>query len=589
MDARTILHQCPLFADLSEEAIEALARHARLVEVPSGGLLFARGSAPDHIYIVATGRLRAMLPDGGVAGMIPRLEPTGEISAILNEPRNSDVYAIRDSVVVQLPVDEMIATVQHFPEAMLRLTRIIAQRLRRNAHRQALASARTGGSLAIVPATRSVPARAIAEALCKALAVHTEPELLDAETVDAALGPGATAVSLHDGVGNARMVEYLNALETLLTHIVYLANPDADPWARRCMAQADRILLVVDARDTPEDSPMIDVIKRSGVRAPIDLIVVRPEGTDAGSVFAWRERSGASSHFFVRPDVEADFTSLARQLSARGIGIVLGGGGARGFAHIGLLRALHELKMPVDIVGGSSMGAFLSGLLACGHDFDSLRCVARETFVTHNYLNDYVLPSVSLIRGRKFVRRLHDIFGEQQIEDLRLPYFCVSTNLTRGRAMVHDRGPLYMWTAASMAVPGVAPPVVYNGELFADGAVINSLPTDIMQALERGPIIASDVSTEGGIAAPGIAGPDPEGLLRLKTEDAPRLFSILFRTATLTSESGTARRAALADCYLRMPVSRIGMFDWKRMDEIIDRGYEFALQQLTPIRDRLMR
>src|SRR5690606_6981868 len=140
-----------------------------------------------------------------------------------------------------------------------------------------------------------------------------------------------------------------------------------------------------------------------------------------------------------------------------------------------------------------------------------------------------------------------------------------------------------------MAVPGVAPPVVWRGELLCDGAVVNSLPTDVMQKLERGPILASDVSTEGGIAAPGIEGPDPEGLLRLKGDDRPRLFSIMFRTATLTSESGTAQRAERADVYLRMPVSGVGMFDWERMDEIVERGYRHAMEQLAPQRAQLVR
>src|SRR3546814_15713805 len=93
-----------------------------------------------------------------------------------------------------------------------------------------------------------------------------------------------------------------------------------------------------------------------------------------------------------------------------------------------------------------------------------------------------------------------------------------------------------------------------------------------MQALDRGPIVASNVSSEGGIAAPGIVGPDPEAVFGLRGEDAPRLLSILFRTAKLTSESGIAARAELADRYLRMPVSRIGLVAWKRLDEIIDRS-----------------
>jgi predicted acylesterase/phospholipase RssA len=192
-----------------------------------------------------------------------------------------------------------------------------------------------------------------------------------------------------------------------------------------------------------------------------------------------------------------------------------------------------------------------------------------------------VLPRVSLIRGRRFLGQLRAVFGEQRIEALPLPFFCISTNLTRGIAMIHEAGDLATWVGTSMAVPGVVPPIVWNGELLVDGAVVNSLPTDVMQRLDRGPILASDVSTEGMLQLPGVIGPDPEALLR-KSEQThrPGLVDILFRSATLTSESGVRARAARADLYLRMPVTGIALFDWRRLDEIIERGYRHAMEAL---------
>jgi predicted acylesterase/phospholipase RssA len=245
------------------------------------------------------------------------------------------------------------------------------------------------------------------------------------------------------------------------------------------------------------------------------------------------------------------------------------------------MRALEELNIPVDLAGGTSMGAYFSALLACGFSSKEMTEIARETFVTKNHLNDYVLPRISLIRGRKFLTRLHQIFGERRVEELRMPYFCVSTNLTQARTMVHDTGVLSTWVGTSMAIPGVAPPVAYHGELLVDGAVTNSLPTDVMQALGRGPIIASDVSTEGGLKAPGIEGPDPEALLRRDGNKAQvSLIDILFGGMALTSESGVRLRASRADLYLRMPVAGVALFAWKRLDEIADRGYEQAMQRL---------
>lgn len=586
MDASTVLRQSPLFEGLSEEHILALAGHARLLELSSGEQLYARGSPSQSIYIVASGRLRAIYDQGRIVGTIPRLEPTGEISAVMGEPHSADVYAVRDSVVVELPMPALLATLHHSPEAMLRLMRIITRRLRQNAHAQSRAAVRRRNSFAVIYGTPNVDAGLVAERLCAELGRYSPTHRVDAASIDAMMGPGMAA---RDGNGeNHRLLEYLNGLEAAHPHLVFLSNPQADGWARRCMAQADRILVVIDPQSTP-DSAMIETLHGCGSQAPVDVLMLRPEGAGVGELMRWMEKLGASGHFFLRQNNNEDWRSLARQLTGRGIGVVFGGGGARGFAHLGLVRAMQELKLPIDVVGGSSMGAFFAALTACGYDAEEQRRIAHETFVSHNFLNDYLLPTISLIRGRKFTRRLQELFGERSIESLRKPFFCVTTNLTRGRPSVHHSGPLYLWTATSMAVPGVAPPLVCEGELYADGAVINSLPTDVMQELERGPIIASDVSTEGGISAPGVKGPDPEGLFHFKGADSPRLFSILFRTATLTSESGVAQRAERADCYLRMPVSRVGMFDWKRMDEIIERGYRHALAQLTPLRDSLLR
>jgi NTE family protein len=236
------------------------------------------------------------------------------------------------------------------------------------------------------------------------------------------------------------------------------------------------------------------------------------------------------------------------------------------------------------------MGAFLSALLALGLDSVEMVHTARETFVNNNFLNDYALPRVSLIRGRKFGARLSEIFGDRQVEELRRTFFCVSTNLTTGAPVVHDRGPLSLWVGTSMAVPGIAPPIAYEGELLCDGGVLDNLPTGVMQGLERGAIIACNVSTDGYLRAPGsgIGRPDPEALLRHGSMDTPpRLSEILVRSAMLSSATSVDLAAERADVYVRMPSQDFGMFDWKRIDELVELGYRYAMEQLAPVRDAL--
>ena len=588
MELRSVLAESALFAHLAPDALDALAAIATPLELTSGERLFAEGETAEHLYVVATGRLRATVGDGQVIGYISRLEPVGEIGLVSGENRTATVLAIRDRLLLQMRRDRLLEFLIAHPVALVAITRVLIGRLRQNQRQQKLNSARSARTFAVISATPAINALAFAHDLHQQLKAQDTSHLLTAAAVDSALGEGMAHTA--DGAGNTQLMEWLNRLEREHRFLVYSAGADPDPWARRCMRQADRVLVLADARTTPVATPMLDALSRSGILATVELVLLRPADAGGGEVLTWKSQTGATAHHYLRPGNSADMESLVRQLTGRAIGLVLGGGGARGFAHLGLVRALEESGMAVDVAGGSSMGALISALIACGYSSNEMMHLLRETFVTHNYLNDYMFPRIALIKGRKFLRRLRDIFGEQKIEHLRMPWFCVSTNLTRGSAMVHDQGPLEIWLAASMAVPGIAPPVVYKGELLADGAVVNSLPTDVMQNLGRGPIIASDVSTEGDIRAPGIEGPDPEGLLTWAGPgEAPNLRDILFRTATLTSESGVRQRAASADLYLRMPVGGIGMFEWKRVEEIVERGYQFAKEKLAAARETLLR
>lgn len=603
MDIAGLLSQTRLFAELPPAALERLAQRVVACGFPGGARVFEVGGPPDCLYLVASGRLRAETADGQPIAEIGHLEPIGEVGVLSGEPRTANVYAVRDSVLLRLDREALIEFLLVYPKGLLALSQAVISRLRQGRRSLELDAVRRPRSLAVVGAHPAIDARRFASLLHAALTACSRCQLLDSAAVDQALGSaGSAQAPLHDGEAEARLSEYLAEQETAHKHLVYVADPAPGAWSQRCLRQADRILLLVDGDQLAAHSPMTEALRKSGIRAPVDLVVLRGNGVASGRVGEWLSLSGATGHYFFASGDARDAGLIARSLTGRAVGLVLGGGGARGFAHLGLLQAIEELGIPVDLVGGSSMGAFLGALLACGHSAEEIRQLTRDTFVSRNLLNDFLFPRVALIRGRKFVSRLQELFGDRRIEELRKPFYCVSTNLTRGRGEVHANGPLAIWVATSMAIPGVVAPVAYRGDLLADGAVINSLPTDEMVRLGRGPIVASDVSTEGAIGAPGIEGPDPEGVFRQfrraersgglsagrDTGRRPTLISILFRTATLTNEANGADRAQSADVYLRMPVSGIGLFEWKRLDECRERGYEFARERLEAAKPLLL-
>ena len=591
MNAFDLLAQTPVFAALDERELRHLAALAELQELPSGLRLYAEDESPDHFYLVVGGRLRVTRGDA-LLGYVGRGEPVGEMGVISGEPRSSSVHALRDSLLLRIAREPLLALLNREAPTLMAMTRLMLARM--NQYQRGRRSAALGGNgaIAVLPAAPAIPSAVLSRELLRRLGGWPRARLITAAHVDAALGAGAAQTPLEDSVGSARLRLWLNELEGRHDYLVLASESDSDAWAQRCLRQADRVLLLAEACAEPVEIAALRGLPDRRLLAPMELVFLRPAGDPAPHTRAWCESTGARAHYFVHPWSAADLDSLARQVSGRGVGLVLGGGGARGFAHIGLVRALQQLHVPVDITGGTSMGAFIAALLACGFDAVEMAQVARETFVSNNFLNDYTLPRVSLIRGRRFFDRLKAIFGERRIEELRRSFYCISTNLTTGATVVHDHGWLAAWVGTSMAVPGVAPPVAYEGDLLCDGGVVDNLPTDVMQALERGTIIACSVSQSGDLRATGLGQgqPDPNALFQWRGEGIrPRLSEIILRTATLTADT-LFRKDAIerADINLHMPVQDVGMFAWTRLDDLIERGYEHAMERLTPLRAQLV-
>src|ERR1700678_43195 len=218
----------------------------------------------------------------------------------------------------------------------------------------------------------------------------------------------------------------------------------------------------------------------AGCRARVELALLHEGCFEAGAAIRWLKRNDVAQHHHIVG--AADFGRVARLLTRRGVGLVLSGGGARGSAHLGVIRALREARVPIDFVGGASIGAIMAAGVAMGGSDEEMRLRYRRCFVDTNPVNDYTFPFVALTRGRKVSRLLAREYGDVCIEDLRLPYFCVSANLTTGRVLEHREGRLADALRASVAIPGIMPPVFHDEGVLVDGAAINNLPVDIMRS-----------------------------------------------------------------------------------------------------------
>jgi predicted acylesterase/phospholipase RssA len=301
----------------------------------------------------------------------------------------------------------------------------------------------------------------------------------------------------------------------------------------------------------------------------------------------------AVAHHHVRLGVDADFSSFVRRASGRGLGLVLGGGGARGFAHIGAFKALAECGVTVDLVGGTSMGAVLGATFAMGMDHGDILHLARE-LASPLKLFDPTMPVVAFFASGKVTRVLERIYGDTQIEDLWMPSFYVSSNLTHAVAMVHRRGPLWQAVRASMAIPGVFSPILAEGDLLVDGCVLNNLPIDIMQRLNHdGPIIAVNVFPDVDLLRNYHFGPSVSGWQALvgklnplrRRDGAPLIFESLVRVLALNDVHQAKTKRGLVDVYIRPPVENYNILDFGSYAQISDLGYHSAMEALAEWKD----
>lgn len=266
--------------------------------------------------------------------------------------------------------------------------------------------------------------------------------------------------------------------------------------------------------------------------------------------------------------------------------LVLSGGGGRGFAHIGAYRALRDLGVPIDMVGGTSMGAVIGTVISDAMQPEEIVAWAQRHFPK---VLDYTLPMVSLTKGSRIARSAEATFGSREIEDLWLSYFAMSTDLTTSRSHIHDHGSVNLAIRATSAIPGVMPPVPHGDALLIDGGVLNNLPLDVARLrAPAGYLIAVDVAPPRGPGSHGDYGLSVSGWEALRSSlgrgrsPYPRIRAMLMRsmiTASMRARDDQVSNG-LADCYLDLDMRGVSMLEFDDPAGVARRGYESALPVL---------
>ena len=577
-----------LFGPLDEATLQDIGSAAEWVSLPQGGVLFEQGDPGEAAYILVNGRLQVIVRSAaGAARVVGEVRPgetVGEMAMFTGEPRSARVVALRDSDLVMFERSAFDRLMAKYPQALMALTKLVVKRLRQT---QSDNPPDEGVRIiGLLPAGPDVPLDEFAQQLTAALAPYGTSQCLRSEDVDGLLGTPGIARTPADDPGAARIAGLIDAEEARSRFVVLVADADGSPWSRRCVRHADRILLVARAGDDPAPGTVErELLASAGTRAvlPTSLVLLHPPATELpAGTRDWLEPRQLARHHHVRTGVAADIERVARFISGRAFGVALSGGGARGFAHIGFLQALTEAGIPIDMIGGTSMGALISAEYALGWDAD--RMVQRNQEIFGKWKTDLTLPVLAILNGRRSSSRLRASVGDVRIEDMWLPYFCVSSNLSCAEIVVHRDGPLWLGLRASGGLPGIFPPLVHNGDLLVDGGFLCNLPADIMsQQTGGGTTIAVDVSSKCDMQHEHAYVDAISGwkIIWNRLNPFARKVTVLSIAAVLQRSSEIAsvamqRHALLrgVDLYVRMPVQRFGMLQFDAAPDIIKTGYE---------------
>jgi len=536
---------------------EKLLPAIRWKELSAGEILFREGDSADAMYVVVSGRLRATRENDGetrTVGDIGRGETVGEMALLTGDVRSATVHALRDCVLAGLDRPTFNELARTCPQTVIHVAKVQFDRIQRANRPRSLEKQRL--SVAVLAVDPSCDARAIASEL---------EEEIRARGYSVALAEARQAPEAADR--RRALAIWLNEKEAATTHLVMAGEPADETWNRQILRSADAVLLLSRPGHLPAPPPGLlpDSLRRI-------LLVLHPDGSvpPRGTADA-AAACQAASRFHLRENSREDWARLGRWLTGRAVGIALAGGGARSFAHLGVIRALHEHGIPLDTAAGTSLGAIVASGISLDLPLDDLMERFRVMVKANPTKNDYrLIPRNSLLSGRKLDRLLPHLLPDIDIQDCWKGFSCVSANITNPGANVHQSGSLIKALRATVSIPGVFPPAqTANGDLLVDGGVVNNLPADILQQAGAGRIIACD---QGGSARGQDGAPDD-----------PNAIGIIMRSVILHSRiSGRYWRSA-ADLYVEAPVSDISLLEWDRFDLAIQRGYDEARRRLENI------
>jgi NTE family protein len=572
-----------LFGALTPDQFEQVMSIADVLHFETGDYIFHEGDKENALYIVLTGRLRALhQTEDGVQflGDIAAGEPVGELALFTREPRMASVVAVRKSDVLRIEEAGYAILVQKSPGFAHTLTQFVISRLRRNAYQKGTSAAPK--NIALIKLQEDLD-----------LSTYTDLIIQQFGLMDVEI-----AVYYHSSLEERDTNTLFDEIENHQGMNILVCDDQHQDWANQCITYCDLVLVVSDFY---ADSAIYPIETHLNIYVPnilnkkIYLLLLHAEHAPMpNQTRRWFVDRNISLHLHIRQNNQKDIRRLCRTLTNQAVGLVLGGGGAKGFAHIGTAKAMLEDGFEFDFVGGTSAGA-LFGIGLTVTDFDITKTIdfGRLGAARNPTSNDYHIPYLSLMTGKKMRGFLHELLGDTYLEDIWVTTYVVSTNYSTASINVHYKGLARQLVEASIAIPGVFPPVIIGNHLHVDGGVTDNLPIEAMYQMPVKHVIAISLSTHSPHVVEIKTIPSAWEILvnsftKRRRFRLPKMSSLLINSLTLNSLQKQATTKTQVALYLEMDLRNFGFLDWSKWQGMIDQGYQQTKDHLEtiPVKDQ---
>lgn len=585
-----------LLAGMEPALVDALIAAATEVVLERGACLFSQGDVADAWYVLTSGRLSVVTQAADAQQRIADLMPgasVGEMALIIGGRRSATVMAEREASLMRLAKSDFERFADAHPAFARRLMGMVVQRLSEpNGSKRANAAQ----VLVVLRATDSPQLEAAFNQLGIALKSIAAAAVCTRRDFEKAIDRpiGADLAETHP-VWN-RFDVWLEEAQRAHAIVLIDAGHTDDLWHRECLLHADRCLWLAEPVAPTAARPPERLLARllgarqwalrDAQRLPWSLLLAhsadaqRPVNTRA-----WLDGESFDRHFHLRIDDPTTMERTARLLAGKGIGVALSGGGARGLAHIGVLKALVERDVPIDCIGGTSFGAIQAGMFALGLPIADMVRLNLEV-IAQKPFTEYTLPVIALVASRRRDAGIRHSFGDIRIEDLWIPFLAVSTDLRAAQAVVHERGSLGLAISASSSLPGVLVPVIDGPRILVDGGIVNNLPADLIKARCGGTVFGVKAAPDDDLVAPAGGFPSAWSVVWhrllpwLAPIPTPRLGDLLIRTMTVSSAERMQQVTATVDVLIEPDVASFGMLQFGAIEALIEKGFAAAQQPL---------